>query len=567
MLVLALPVGAVAAAVLLRPHRREVVVASLRLWRQALASAPAGRRRERRIHLSWVLVLLGALLAVAAVARPTWHGTHRGRRVAVLVGASAEFLVDDGRGLTDAVRELAGRLGPNDRVQLMSPTVMTADAVWLSASEIAEGVAGRVDVLPARAEALTFPPASSEAQLTIAFVPAGVDRRAIRADTVIEVASTAPAVTIERLAAMPLDDGRVDVFATLRNHSDAPQARTVRLRTLSDDGQISSERKAELIVPPAGTADATWVVDAGDGLELTLDGEGPAALTRAYLARQEGRAIRVAPMGQDSPAVRRYIAGDPWVHVTASEADADVVVVVGAEPPADKPALVIDPSAGQPGAALSSGPVTLADADIAAGAEILAEVDFSGVALRAMPAAAAPPGATPLVSIDGHALIWSEAGHALLGDRPERIVVGFDASPANTNWTLTESFPIFMAAAVRHLAAAGEVEARYESQRPLDVGRLPAAYVRVGPEGEDGTIAGEWPAPGLYRNAETQERLAVSLTGLGGAGPSVGAAEQIAAIRLPEPTFVKVGWEFWPALVTAAAACWLAGWFAAGRWN
>ena len=75
-----------------RPWRRVAVVGSLALWEKAVgALGRQERRRSRRVSLSWLCLLAGALAAVLAAANPTWFSSSPARRIMIVPVASAEL--------------------------------------------------------------------------------------------------------------------------------------------------------------------------------------------------------------------------------------------------------------------------------------------------------------------------------------------------------------------------------------------------------------------------------------------------------------------------------------------
>lgn len=76
-----LPVAAAAIITFLRPARREVLVGSLVLWQVVVRVSDAGgTKTDRRIPPGWVLLLVGATLAVLALASPVWKHPPEARK-------------------------------------------------------------------------------------------------------------------------------------------------------------------------------------------------------------------------------------------------------------------------------------------------------------------------------------------------------------------------------------------------------------------------------------------------------------------------------------------------------
>ena len=560
-MLLSMPLVAAAAVwVLLRPHRMHVTVGSIRLWKEAAASlASGGRSRRRRIILSWLLILIGSLLAAVALARPVRHTTQRMRRIALIVSPTAEFAGDGGMALFGAVDGLLGRLGPGDRVRLVFPSVAGGPTDWLRPSHAAVAVRD-IGLLPGRFEEVTIP-TSGEADQTLAVIPAGRGDGAISADAVIEAPTSLPPVTIARLAAHVGADGQVQTFASLRNHASNPQ--TAEL-TWTIDG--SPEGQPQTIVIPA---DATaGVVHRSPlmrsiGVRISSPG-GLADLTGGVVSYRAVQRIRVATVGRNSPAVQRYIQADEEIELVADRKQADTVIAVGAFVDTDEAAVLIDPP--PDGAYVTDGElsdVLLREAAVVGDSAILNGVDLADVGVRHINLLKAD-GSVSLVTIDSQPVLFAERAVSMGTPTQNRVVVPFDISPANTNWALSPSFAVFMANAVRWTADRVETGSRFETVAPLQLGAAPSLEA-VDLIGGDVAWGGAFARLGVYRR-EDGDHVAVSLLGLRGGKPSRSVAEQVDAIELCEPSFADVGLDLWPAAVVAALACWLTGWFvAAGK--
>jgi hypothetical protein len=550
------PVIAAAVYALLRPDRLRIVVGSIELWREAIASRAGGGVRRRKRNLAWLCVLLGCLLGITALARPMRHTTVRVRRLGVIISPSAEFIGDGGRQLRAAATDLLARLGKNDRVRLILPDVLGGASEWLSINEARQRV-GNLSVIPARWDQFRFPASPGDVQQTLAVLPAGASGEGISADAVVSVATSLPAVTIDALSAVPLGDDQTQVFVALKDHTD--MAHTVVLHLTSHDSAgLATERTVEVSITAGQRAGVVEAMAAGLRLraQLSLDRQ-LAGATDAYLVRREAATRKVAMVGGDDPMIRRFIAADRSLQLTADADEAGLVIAMGEIPPADKPALVINPPRAKDADAER---VLLAEASVAVDDELLAGVDFAEVAVREMAGWRIQPGGMkPLVVVNDRALILRSKTD-LVGSRPRRVLVAFDIAPVNTNWTATESFVVFMANAVRWLAPKANNEMRYEYFTPLQVGR-PDNWRPA-----DETVDGDGPLlqPGVYRDGDGQWQ-AVSLVGLRGGQPARNTAEQLADVNLVEPTYADTGRELWPVAAIAAMLLWIGGWLTAGR--
>jgi hypothetical protein len=355
-------------------------------------------------------------------------------------------------------------------------------------------------------------------------------------------------------------------------------------------------------VPAAGRGGLVFRAEAGEALRAVLttppalgtQGQGT-VLDSAQVARVGAAKRKVAIIGRDEPLLRRFIQADRALELVGSAGEADFVFANLAEPPPDKPALVIDPPGDPPG--WRRGPlrraVTLADANVAADDPLLARVNLSSVAVRRVrPWTRLDASALqPLVSIDGGAVIlaspWRAGGSGSAGqDAPARIYVAFELSGDNTNFGVSEAFVVLLANAARLLAPPGATAAAYEYAAPIQAPRL-AGWKRISqsadslPEQVKAYAAGPLPEPGVYLDQAGRVR-AISLVGLR-AAPAPAAAptvsppsaiapkpgsepapadplQAVAAAPLPQPRVVGTQLELWPLLAAAAMALWLAGW-------
>lgn len=551
-MLLTLPaVAAVAVVILRRPRRPVVAVASLRLWREALASAAAtGRRGLRRIHLSWMLILLGCILAALALARPEWRRTEPVRRVSLLVCPSAELGPQGQDALTKAADHLLQRLRPGDRVQLILPNILGGAGEWIAADSAADQLAN-LPILPARWDQLTFPQAAADSDVTIALAPGDVP-----GDAAILLPTDLPPVTIEHVGAMPLADGNAQVFVSLRSNEDGPQDVACELEVFDQGGQV--QRYVQDVTVLAGeSSEVVLTAPGGQGLAVHVDQSGR-TLTSAFLVCRTVVTRTVAMVGTDHPMVRRFVHADEMLTLVADVAEADLVIAIDVAPPAGKPALVFYPPS-QPRIVITS-PVRFDSADMAVDDVVLAGVDFAGVAVRHFRGLTSrQPSSLPLVVVDGWAVILRNREDLLTDDADRRITVTFDVALENTNWTLTESFVVFMANAVRWLAPGGTGQERYDSVTPLEAPR-PGVWTRVDGQEADGPLL----QPGHYTDADGRLH-AVSLTGLQAGQPDPSVEQQIAAIELPVPAAAEVARELWPMLALAAMVLWMGGWLTGAR--
>jgi hypothetical protein len=576
--------AAVAAWALIRPGRQEAVVGSLAVWQKALASLDrSAKRSSRRISAAWLMLLGGAVAGILGLSRPVYQTAGQARDVAVSLAVSAEL---GPRGLADmtaAASRLMGRLDAHDRVRLVLPAELGGPSGTLSPAE----AAGRIAKLPLLAAAgadLAMPVVPKDVQHVYRFVTACLPAPPGPGTTVVVIGDHLAGGTIEAIGAVTLPpdaggrSGQVELYVAVRNHAGSPLAARVRVEAIGPDlAEWRQAGEARTVVPAAGRGGLSFRAEAGEAFRAVLTTAGGAVLDSAQVARVGAAVRKVAIVGRDEPLLRRFIQADRALELVGSAGEADFVFANLAEPPPDKPALVIDPPGDPPG--WRRGPlcraVTLADANVAADDPLLARVDLSSVAVRRVqPWTRLDASAIgPLVSIDGGAVIlagpWRSGGGAA-PPGPARIYVAFELSGDNTNLGMSEAFVILLANAAGLLAPPGKAVATYEYAAPIQAPRS-AGWKRIPQSAEElpdqarAYSAGPLPAPGAYLDPAGRVR-AISLVGLRGSPPPAVAGtasdglDAVAAAPLPPPRVVEGQLEFWPLLAAAAMALWLAGW-------
>lgn len=542
-----LPITAAAVWALRRPLHQLVPVGSLRLWRQAVDELGRAARRARRVSAAWVVLLAGAVLAAAALARPAWYAEAPARSIALAVYPAAELSAE----LDGPLGEFFARLDSADRVRLILPAVLGGPGSPLSRDQAARQ-ARALRRLPAAADSLVLPDALGDAQHLYRFAPATLGLDDGPRATTITLPARPGEVTIDAFAVAPVPApaGQVEVFLALRNHAAGRQRGEVLCRREADP---PVRRGFDL---PAGGRRTLIVRLPGPGRWYSARIAGSDAWgAGAFAARRRSAVRQVAMIGRDDPLVRRFVRVNPALRLVGDAADADVVIAVGAAAPPGRPALLIDPPAPPPGwRAVPLTAVALRDADVLADHPLLAHVDLTDVAVRRAGCwqAVGVPAQQRLVGLGANALL-------LAGRTPPRVYLGFDLAPENTNFAMTEAFVIFLANAVDYLAPGAAARESYEHLSPLQAGprgdweRLPT------PDEPGAPSTGVLPAPGVYRDPAGALH-AVSLVGLRSAEPKTDPQEQIAAISLPPPLPASEGVEFWPMLAAAAVVVWMVGW-------
>ncbi len=559
-------VAAVAAWALLRPARQLVSVGSLLLWKRAIdAMDRSKRRRSRKAGAAWLCLLAGAVVAVAAMARPVYHASVRIRRVALSIYPAAELAGQDGaQTLRAAVGQLLNRLDGDDQVQILLPVPLDATEQWVAVSGAREIVA-KLKPLPVAARDMIVPEPTGDVQHVYRFAPAGGLEAAGGNVTVIELPADLPPVTIDSLGAVDRPGQKVQVFVGLKNHTDKQWRGGVfgQGYSASKDELSSLESRtmkvAGVVIAPGGRKGVVLTGPLADAIRVEIaDSTGPLAGlgAKGYLARREQVVRKVALVGPDEPLVRRFARVDPMLELVGDAADADVIVANRADPTKGKPALVINgrsnPAGWRRGKELSA--IELADADVDSSDPVMRYVDLSEVAVRRLRPWVASDRASGkrLVSYEKDAIILRTAP----ATKPRMVFIAFDLNGENTNFAATDAFVIFLANAIRWLAPGGRGRAVYEFASPVQAGPRSnwKLISKAGP-----TRQGLLPWPGIYRRG-TGELAAVSVIGLRSGRPHAGIAQGVASVALPERQYGDRGREFWPVLVVIAMTLWLAGW-------
>ena len=555
------PVVAVALWVMLRPGRQLAVVGSLALWRKAAdAMDRSARRRARLVTASWLLLLAGAAAAVIAAARPVYYAANRARRIAVAVWPSAELGPKARQRIVAAAAVLLDRLAPQDRVQLLLPAVLGGATDWLSPAETRRRLAS-LGPLPVGAGELAMPPADGDASCVYHFAPAGTDIPAGPNVVAIELACDLPEVTIASAGAAPLPDERVQLFVGLRNRTGGAVSRdlTIEILETSEGRAVPAGSEQVVLDSPRARVEKVFELPSAAGVAIRCGGRSAHLTTRAYFVRRQIAVKKVAMLGPDEPLVRRFVKVAPWLELVADPAEADLVIANVEEPPAGIPALLLNPRRSPPAwrRGEMTGPLSLGKADIADD-EVLRDVSFLGVAVRSVSPWIAGD-TTPqkrLLNYRRDALMLrTQAG--LVGVT-RRIYVAFDIGVENTNFSMSESFVLFLANATRWLAPAKDEQVRYEYLTPLEAGPQPTWTRVLGPAPPAGA-PGVLPWPGIYKD-KAGGLHAVSVFGLRAAAPKTPAAEAAAVATLPQARHLAAPRETWPLLLAAAMLLWLSGW-------
>lgn len=530
-----------------RPARSEVTVASLQLWREAIAGAEARQsRRKRRTRLTWWLLLIGALLAAAALAQPRYRQTHRVREVALELRGGLELATGPGRArLMQAVDALTQRMAPADRVHLLLPG--RTGALELPAADVDDYLQDNFRPADRPSRRLRLPSAPAGVARLYTLAPGGADVVSGPEADVIHVASDVAPVRIGGFAGRFTASG-AEILVSVTN--DTPAARRVRIEIrLYADGQWRPGPEVSLDVPSTGLGALVVRAPKADAYAARLGGvEGLA--TKAWLATNRATTARVALVGEAQPDLRRALAAGANLDIVGDQAEADVVVSYQAPLPAGASGIAIDspeaPAGFTAGGELPN--VRLGEASLAGDHPLLDGVDLRRVAVRRLDTwRSRQAGAAEILGqIDGHAFLVASSPRA----GPRRVHLSLDLSGTNTNLTRTAGFVVLLANALEWLAP-GAMRDALVARAPHQIVHGPG-WTRI--DGSDMAGTGLWRGAGSELRAVTWPRLDW--------GPvTEQATEQVEALELPRPRNREAVRAFWPWLLGGALVCWLSGWW------
>lgn len=560
-LLLALPVVlAVALWALFRPSRQVAIVGSLRLWQQAFeALGSHARRRTRRLTLTWLLLLLGSIAAAFAAAGAIYQSSPSGRLIAVAPVLSAEVVTDDGAAkMRQAVGRLLDRLTPNDRVQLLLPQAFGGPTTPLTPAQARDRLATLTPLAITADKLAPAPP--PDAQHVYYFLPAGAVIPTGPRVSVIQIPVSPPAVAVETFAAAPMGPDTVQAFASLSAPAGKAVTANIALTAIAPDGRAEILWQGPLTITPGRPTPLVKDLPSRAALALEIqDQQGPFA---AFLARRKAGIQKVAMIGPDQPAIRKYVGIDPSLQLVASTDQADLVIANQIAPPRGKPALVINPPQAPQGwrQGPQQGPLVLNAIDVAADDPVMRKVRLGQVAVRRVHPWI--PGGdvnqNVLAARQGDALILRTPGDQATATAPRQIFVAFDLDAQNTNFAMTDSFVIFLSNATQWLGRSQAAPQAFDSLTPLQAGHAadwkpltPAAAKHTGP----------LPWPGLYTDP-AGDLHAVSLPAANARWTKAAQSpdQAVAALSLPPQRPLSKSTALWPALLAAAMLLWISGW-------
>jgi len=349
----------------------------------------------------------------------------------------------------------------------------------------------------------------------------------------------------------------------MRNSSSAAMRLRVKLTMISGQGaEGRTHVSPEVAVAPGERREVVEVIDDAPALGASvIDEAGSPASDDVFLARRKAAVRKVCLLGRDEPLLRRFVARHAGLAAVGDAGQADLLIANGVDPPADKPALVVDPPSSPPGWRRGGKleAIVLDKLNVAPD-PIMAYVDLSGVAVRRVqPWVPIAASWSESLAHDGRGAFIVKPAAAAGGVR--RVCVAFDLAETNTNLgTEPPKLVIFLANVVEYLSPGVGGGVSFVSQAPIRAAAnpdwKPVAGAQVG--------RGPLPWPGIYRDS-AGEMHAVSLTGLRAAQPQQSPAAAVAKLPLPQPLYDRRGVPLWPILAAVAAVLWLLGWAARVR--
>ena len=451
---------------ILRAQRTEVEVASTLEWEAIDRPVAAARPWQRlRWSIPLLLQLLVVLLLATSLAGPSWDtGRTSAQHVVLMVDTSSSMGGTDGNPTRlDEARaraaEVVDGLGATTRVSLIS----TGSPAQILAGEVsASDVGSRLGALKVSeggfdaaatgslATSLDRPDRSVEHVLisdgglddsAIGQLPPGTRLESVgRSDVNVGVTNV---VVTPRGAAL-------HVQATLTNSGDRDVTRVARFDV---DGRTQGTTSTK--VPKQGSAETAFDVQAGSRIEVLLDGDDVLRLDdHAYAAGPSEAALDVLVIGPANPFVDALLSSNPQVSATrmdpekfaAAALDAadnagpldgiDLAVFDQSPVPDDiaVPYLAIAPPGGTAAVGVDGNAEDPVPTLIRSDADLLADLDLSGLAYAAAQRVDAPAATT---------LIAAEGAPLLIQGQDDSVGFVYLAAPLDqTNLGLLPAFPV-----------------------------------------------------------------------------------------------------------------------------
>jgi len=481
-----------------RAGRREAVVPNLALWRAAAAgAAPEAGKRRGALDLPMVFALLFLASALVAASDPVIHRAARqAPEVLVLVDRSASMAAKprlgktrSEQGMADVAHLLAGPGGAEVRLiglplasgRGIEPTELPLD-------------------LPAELSRCAGLARGASAVMVMTDDAGAVPER-LGGAPVLVVSHGGPSqnVAVDAFEVTRDDEGRVVVFAAVRNYSAEP----MDVPAVIAAGEAAEIRR-QLRVPADGCATLVEPLPdpAPDRVELVLEvGDDLASDNRAVAVRSGGR-TRVAYVGRGNPFIERALGLLPRVALRRFRLTTDVgenfdLFLYDGVTPDRLPkgvVVLIDP-AGTVGPFRVLGALTDPTGLRAAQAKaspLLVDVDVGTLRFRRVLRIEAPPAAEALLTAgEETALVrWADAEREVL-------VIGCALSLSETNWPHLPSFPIFWSNLLARLERPGDLPTYSLTGEHISFrARTGAEAAVTGPDGEPVPVL---PAPGARR--------------------------------------------------------------------
>ncbi len=496
---------------ILRPRRRQRVIGSTLLWRQALDNVQAIHPWQRLRWHALLALQLAALAALAlALARPfRLAASGLTGETFVLLDASASMQATDvSPSRFAAAKQLIGQtidqlprdarmtivlMADEPRLLIARSSDRRALHAALDAARPTNGgasLAAAVSLIAplaaesARAHVLVYGDGGTDDATRLGQLPFPVDW--------IRVGGLAENLAIVAFATQQTDQGPV-ALARIANTGSSPVTDRVELWV---DGRLYDAR--QFSVPAGKSISETWTTlpKNAQTLEARLPRTDALALdNRAYALITPGQPVRVLLVTTGNPFLRQALQLVPGVQLSVSDhlvddASADIVIFDGVVPsamPAANVLLVHPPSGSVPWQIGGDRPVDLLR--ILSSSPVTRFLDLSQVHVRRTRAMTLPPDAQALIAdSSGPLLAVREVGQRRVG------VLGFDIHQSDL--PLDSSFPVLVANLIDWLRpGSSEAGRSIAPGTAANVIPWPAAtkVVLVRPDGSTETLAPPFP--------------------------------------------------------------------------
>lgn len=482
-----------------RAQRVRQIVPSLMLWERVLAAAErVAGQRLLAVDLSLVLAGLFLCLAILAISGPVWHRrTPLEGRVVVLADNSASMGARGPDGRTrweravERCQRVLGRLSGRWRVAVWPfPAAPASLAEWVS-REAAATVMARMspsdvpgDLSEGLRSLLPALPHDSPVGLVLLTdrVPEAMPEEESRPAVVISVGGEAENAGI---VAFDVDARSDTVFAVVQNFS--WETRTVALTVLADGEPV--ERR-EMMLEPRGQRAALvrWPLAGVHLVEAML--EPPDALdadNRVAAVRSAPFVTLVAWVGEPDLLMQTALdsVGATIVTTTAPPDREDYPLIVYNRAPCEgvriRYAVLVTPQDGAPGIESDGEMERPAPVVVEPGHPLMRHVDLHRVRIERAMRLQVDEAWTPLVTADGLPLI-------AVRREGQRTLVVLAFHPAESDWPLKASFPIFWHNVVREAVRMEQPAAGFAFWRTGQPVALQAAAERIRLDGPGGLM-------------------------------------------------------------------------------